>query len=321
MEDAGGSGAGGAAPSLADISSCRLVAVVHSAIIEDVTAVALDTEYENGVADVLAFLAADAATVERNVRMAGRKSGKPRQIDVKVSGALFGSGSATMVVDCKRYTKPLDVTHVGAFLGLVEDVGADIGLLVCSSGVSPAAQQYAHNVRGIRLDVVSVEQLAAWSPRGTINFAYAVPEGCYSEAVRAVRRAGFRVRPIEVPEWRGEVGLGFDAFRHLGVLNPAAELQVQARDKIESALRRVGVLEPVGMESGIVMMGGTPGHRSLNVTIGGMDTGVKLITDSEEDISRQLDALSRELFVGVPRDQLDVVRPEVWPIPIMFPRW
>jgi Restriction endonuclease len=55
--------------------------------------------------------------------------GKQRQIDVKVTGALFGSGRATMVVDCKRYAKSIDVNHVGAFVGLVEDVGAD---LACS---------------------------------------------------------------------------------------------------------------------------------------------------------------------------------------------
>ena len=116
------------------------------------TADALDTEYENGVADVLAYLAGEAAIVERNIRMPGNRSGKRRQIDVKVTGALFGSGDATMVVDCKRYTKPIDVNHVGAFVALVEDVGADIGLLVSTVGISPAAQQYAGNVRGIRLN-------------------------------------------------------------------------------------------------------------------------------------------------------------------------
>src|SRR5262249_49971708 len=103
---------------------------------------ALDTEYESGVADVLAYLAGDAATVERNVRMPGKMSGTRRQIDVRVTGALFGSGTAVMVVDCKRYSKPIDVNHVGTFVGLVEDVGADIGLLVSTVGISPAAQHF-----------------------------------------------------------------------------------------------------------------------------------------------------------------------------------
>lgn len=76
---------------------------------------ALDSDYENGVADVLAHLAGESAVVERNVRMIGKRSGKCRQIDVRVIGTIFGSGSATMIVDCKRYAKPIDVNHVGMF--------------------------------------------------------------------------------------------------------------------------------------------------------------------------------------------------------------
>jgi hypothetical protein len=286
-----------------------------------VTADALDTEYENGVADVLAYLAGDAAVVERNVRMPGRKSGKRRQIDVKVSGALFGSGNATMIVDCKRYTKPVDVNHIGTFVGLVEDVGADIGLLVTTVGISPAAQQYADNVRGIRLDVVPVEHLAAWSPRGTVNFEYAVPAEVYSEAVRAVRRAGFRVKPVEVGEWRGDVGVGFSAFRHFGVLSPSGEQQAEAREQLLAALQRIGVAEPVGLGNGVVSSGGTPSHRWLEVSAAGIPTGLKVLVSSEEDIADQLDAFAPTLFEGFPREQLDVIRPDVWPIPMMFPRW
>jgi hypothetical protein len=290
-------------------------------ILNDVPADALDTEYENGVADVLAYLAGGAAQVERNVRMPGKKSGKPRQIDVKVTGALLGSGNATMVVDCKRYTKPIDVNHVGTFVGLVEDVGADIGLLVSTVGISPAAQEYANNVRGIRLDILSVEHLAAWSPRGTAHFDYAVPSDLYPEAVRAARRAGFRVRPVKVDEWRGDVGVGLSAFRHFGVLSPSGEQQTEAREQLLAALRRAGVAEPVGLGNGIVTGGGTPGHRWLEVSVAGVPAGLKVLVSSEEDIVTQLETAVTELFPGVPRNQLDVIRPEVWPIPTMFPRW
>jgi hypothetical protein len=34
-------------------------------------------DYENEVADVLAFLAGEAATAERDVRLPGRRSGRP----------------------------------------------------------------------------------------------------------------------------------------------------------------------------------------------------------------------------------------------------
>ncbi len=282
---------------------------------------ALDAEYENGVDDVLAYLAGDAAIVERNVRILGKMSGKPRQIDVRVAGRLFGSGSATMIVDCKRYTKPIDVNHVGAFVALVEDVGADVGLLVTTLSISQAAQQYADNVRGIRLDVVGVDQLAAWSPPGTINFEYAVPEVVYPEAVRAVRRAGFRVRPVEVDEWRGDVGVGLSAFRHLGEVSPTGEEQARLRERLEMALRRAGVPEPVGLGNGIVTGGGTPAHRWLEVSVAGTPTGLKVLVSSEDEIATQLDSVATRLPEGISREQLDVIRPQVWPIPMMFPRW
>ncbi len=284
------------------------------------TADALDTEYENGVADVLAYVAGDAVVVERNVLMRGKMSGRRRQLDIKVTGALFGSGNATMVVDCKRYTKRLDVNHVGAFVGLVEDFGADIGLLVSTVGISPAAQQYADNVRGIRLDILSVDDLAAWSPRGTVHFDYAVPEKLYPEAVRVVRRVGFRVRPVEVEGWRGDVGVGFSAFRHFGVESPSGQQQTEARERLETALRRAGVAEPVGLGNGVVVGGGTPRHRWLEVCVAGVPTGLKVLVSSDVDIAAELDALVTSLFEDVPREELDVIRPDVWPLPAMFPR-
>jgi len=286
-----------------------------------VPADALDTEYENGVADVLAYLAGEAALIERNILMAGKRSGKRRQIDVRVSGALFGSGNATMIVDCKRYAKPIDVNHVGAFVALVEDVGADVGLLVSTVGVSHAAQRYADSVRGIRLNVVSVEDLAGWAPRGTVHFDYAVPQDVYPEALRAVRRAGFRVRPVQVEEWRGEVGVGFSAFRHFGVLNPSGEQQVEARERLLAALRRIRVTDPVGLGNGVVAGGGTPSHRWLEVTAARTRIGLKVLVSSEEDIAAQLDQLVTRALVGFPREQLDVIRPDLWPIPTMFLRW
>lgn len=282
---------------------------------------ALDTEYENGVADVLAYLAGDAAAVQRNVRMPGRRSGTDRQIDVLVVGALFGTGSASMVVDCKRYASALDVNDIGTFVSLVEDVGADIGLLVCTTGVSQAAQQYAASVRGIRLDVLSLDELAAWSPRGTVHFDYAVPAEAFGNIVRAVRRAGFRVREVEVPDWRGEIGLGFSAFRHFGVSSPSAGQQVEARTQIEVAMQSAGVKEPVALGSGVTVSGGTPAHRSLDVTVMGVPIGLKIIVSSEEEINEQLDMVAAEIFAGAPRDAFDVARPDHWPIPTMFPRW
>lgn len=108
-------------------------------ILDGVTADALDTEYENGVADVLAYVAGDASVVERNDLKPVMKSGRRRQLDVRSLGLYSAPATPPWWVDCKRYTTRLDVNHIKAFVGLVEDVGTDFGLLVNTVEVSPAA--------------------------------------------------------------------------------------------------------------------------------------------------------------------------------------
>jgi hypothetical protein len=284
------------------------------------TAEALDSDYENGVADVLAYLAGDAAKVDRNVRMLGQKSGKQRQIDVRVFGSVFGLGDATMVVDCKRYMKPVDVVHAGAFASLVEDVGADVGLLVTATGITEAARQYARNVRGIRLDILPLVALDAWNPRGTVHFDFAVPAAAFSEGARSARRAGFRVKAIEVETWRNlDDHIGLHAYRHFGTASPSGEIQLEAQERLVRALRQVGVDDPVAMGSGVVASGGTPAHRWLEVIFSDEQTGLKVLVSSEQDIKNELDQVATHL--GAPRELLDVLRPMPWPIPTIFPAW
>lgn len=91
-------------------------------------------EYENGVADVLRFIAGAEVEVQRDVRLPGRRSGTDRQVDVLNRGSMFGLHSGTLVVDCKLWKKKLDVGDVGSFLSYLEDIGADLGMLVTTEG-------------------------------------------------------------------------------------------------------------------------------------------------------------------------------------------
>ena len=154
-----------------------------------------------------------------------------------------------------------------------------------------------------------------------MHFDYAVPKEVFPEAVRALRRAGFRVRAVEVEKWRGEVGVGFSAFRHFGVLNPSGEQQIEARERLLAALRRVGEMDPVVLRSGIVAGGGTPSHRWLEVSIAGIPTGLKVLAAAEDDVPAELNRLMAVLGASVPREELDVIRPDAWPARPMFPRW
>lgn len=81
-------------------------------------------------------------------------SGVPRQVDALVTGRFAGNveQDITAAVDCKRYSRKVHVKHVQAFIGLVEDVQTDLGLLLTNKGFTEAAMNRAR--RGIKLHVV-----------------------------------------------------------------------------------------------------------------------------------------------------------------------
>ena len=71
-------------------------------------------DYENGVADVLAYLL-PGASVSRNVKLVGQLSETQRQVDVLIRSVPEDEASATLVVDCKRWSSKIDVADVGTF--------------------------------------------------------------------------------------------------------------------------------------------------------------------------------------------------------------
>jgi hypothetical protein len=89
-----------------------------------------------------------------------------RQIDVLVRGRLTDDLThATMVVDCKLHKRPITVKHVEAFAGMVDDVGADMGLLVSSAGYTLPARRRAASCSGLTLEVLRLDELADWLRR------------------------------------------------------------------------------------------------------------------------------------------------------------
>jgi hypothetical protein len=275
----------------------------------------LPVEYENGVADVLAFLAGDSAVVDRNVKLHGRHSLTTRQIDVRVRGRIFGMADAMLIADCKRWGKPVDVADAGTFVDLVEDVRADFGLLVTTEGASAAARERLRSARGTGLEVMTLRELAAWRPPGTFSTRYLIPESHRAAAERVLRRAGFRVMPDSDPRAAGgQVCL--DVFRHYGTAAPSPEVQQAAQARAAEAMSSAGMPEPVILGSGIVGAGGTPGHRWLEVTVNGTPAGLKILAATEDEAAGELRRLSE--LLRVPGSVLDVIRPDGWPVPRMF---
>ncbi|GGN51240.1 hypothetical protein GCM10011349_23630 [Novosphingobium indicum] len=104
---------------------------------------------------VAACFEVDAAgmdvTVIPNASLSGAISGVKRQIDVLVDARWEEGLSRRIIYDAKLRKRKLDVTDVEAFEGLMRDVGAARGVLVCTAGWSPAAEARAERLIDIRL--------------------------------------------------------------------------------------------------------------------------------------------------------------------------
>lgn len=99
--------------------------------------------------------------VEPNVKdTVGKLSLAKRQIDIAVFHAE-NPDRPLLAVECKRYSRKLNVNDVGEFVSRFEDIGAEHGVLVCPRGFSPAAQNLA-KAKGIwlfRLPLQSADRL------------------------------------------------------------------------------------------------------------------------------------------------------------------
>lgn len=267
-------------------------------------------EYENGVADVLRYIMGDTATVALDVQLPGSRSGTLRQIDVLVTGEFRGFGEATLVVDCKQWNTRLDVTDVEAFLAFLDDVGADLGLLVATSGYSAAAKRRARDARGVRAEVLTHGELAQWSPRGTVHVTYRLRSDLAVEARAALTRVGLRVREASGWEHLPDESV-LEAYQFASDGSEPA-----IGDVAEAALASAGIAATV-VGSGTTIGGGTPAHRWLEVADReGQQLGLKILVCNETEITSQLRDIAHH--IGIPLDQLDVVRPNDWPVVGLF---
>jgi hypothetical protein len=88
------------------------------------------------IEEIHKFLA-PGAEVRRNHIIIG-KSGRRRQLDVTVSQRL-ASTPIFLVIECKRYKRPVGIEKVEAFVTKLKDVGAFVGVIISSSGFDAGA--------------------------------------------------------------------------------------------------------------------------------------------------------------------------------------
>ncbi|MFG6568818.1 restriction endonuclease [Sulfitobacter sp. 1A13679] len=99
--------------------------------------------YQRVVACFQAENAGMDATVIPNASLRGTISGVQRQIDILVD-ARWQSGVARRIIyDAKRRNRKINVKDIESFEGMMRDVRANRGVIVCSSGWTEAAEARA----------------------------------------------------------------------------------------------------------------------------------------------------------------------------------
>jgi hypothetical protein len=107
--------------------------------------------YERLVAAFEADAADMGTSVTPNASLIGSISGAPRQIDVLVDARFEGDCKRRIVLDAKLRSRKVDVKDVESFEGMMRDVGASRGILVCTKGYTEAARRRADQFIDVRI--------------------------------------------------------------------------------------------------------------------------------------------------------------------------
>lgn len=154
------------------------------------------------------------AEITYDAKVLGRYSKVDRQIDILVEDYAAGE-SITIMVDAKFFGKNIDVKHVESFIGMMQDIGADKGLLITQKGYSKAAITRAHNDPSrIELDILNFDELKKLQGFGALPysgkhgvmlpapFGWVIDAGVRDGALAALYQRGLTVEEArERNEW------------------------------------------------------------------------------------------------------------------------
>lgn len=76
----------------------------------------------------------DTFTVIPNARITGFISKRKRQLDVLIDYRYNTDLERRIIIDAKNRKRAIDIKEVEAFEGLMKDVSAKRGILICSNG-------------------------------------------------------------------------------------------------------------------------------------------------------------------------------------------
>ncbi len=128
--------------------------------------------YERFVAELCSDdYQSSSVTVIPNAKIKGCLSQTLRQVDVLIDSRFGDDRNRRIIVDSKKYNRPLNVKDVESFHGMMLDCSSKAGILVCPNGYSEAAKKRAQDF--INLKVVSLAELE--------NIDLSLWDDCFSE--------------------------------------------------------------------------------------------------------------------------------------------
>lgn len=112
--------------------------------------------YENAIAHIEES-AGDGAKVNRNHKIMGQ-SETQRQVDVWLERTVGAGHLIKVAIECKCYnTREVTIQEIDSFVGFLEDIQADKGVMLSHSGFSDAAKRRAE-VANIELQTLTLEE-------------------------------------------------------------------------------------------------------------------------------------------------------------------
>ncbi len=102
------------------------------------------------------------ASITKNARIRGTHTRKLRQVDILIESRA-SRAAKKIVVECKLFSKRVNVKAVEAFIGFLEDIGTKHGILVTDVGYTDGAVSRVTKKKSIKLDIVKFNNLAFYS--------------------------------------------------------------------------------------------------------------------------------------------------------------
>lgn len=94
--------------------------------------------------------------VKCDTYITGKISEEERQVDIFIN---YTSNNFKIAIDCKKYTKNVDIKDVESFIGMCEDLGVDLGVLISSKVFSKGAKKRARFNNNVKLITLEWEKV------------------------------------------------------------------------------------------------------------------------------------------------------------------